>query len=219
MDYKELLEKFKQFLNEIDISDFDKYIKNEEAKIKVRQPMTNEQKIKELEDRAEDFKQFKQDLKSTNNWIKTQILSKDEKINQINKGLNEITEVYKSFVKDAKAEIEELKKPKCEIDNGGKFGINFGRITCFETASHREYYSKGMQIYLALAKFAEKYDPTEKYRAWEYGSAHWCVLKLFGEWGVAPNFTNYCPTTIYFSTKELAEAALQMLKDEKLIIV
>lgn len=159
-----------------------------ESKLKESLEITNEQKIKELEDQ----------------------------------------------IKAKQAEIEKLKKPKHDLYMpavGCDYFIpvhdSAWKTTCFMSPTlngayfadkeQADYYARKRYIFDTLANFAAHNDPTEKDQEWNGVVAHWCVLKMEGKWNIAYDMDNYNPTTVYFSTKELAGAALEMLKRENLI--
>ena len=158
---------------------------------KQEQSMTNEQKIKKLEKRIECEQQL------INNCVERQ--------------------------ENLQAEIEELKKPKYELYsgniNGGCYCFKQSKYVRFELLRQRDYYQNQAEIFNALANFAAHNDPTEKDRAWDGESHHWFIAYSANtkNLDVLLSQTFRCLTIVYFSTEELAEAALQMLKTEKLI--
>lgn len=168
--------------------------------------MTNEQKIKELEAA----------LKCGNEYFE------------------ELAKIRKENNDRIKAEIEELKKPKHNLytptagcvyfipvhDEAWKTNCFMSPIlngAYFADKKQADYYASKRYIFDILANFAAHNDPTEKDQEWNGVVAHWCVLKMEGKWNIAYDMDNYDPATVYFSTKELAEAALEMLKRENLI--
>jgi predicted RNase H-like nuclease (RuvC/YqgF family) len=185
------------------------------------QPTTNDKT--DYTKLAQEMIDIEKKIKELNKQIKEleQPMTNKQRIKELEKQLACTYENYIQYSAEIQAEIEELKKPKYEIDNNGVYSIGLEKYSRFETMSHRGYVSKGLQIFLALAKFAEKYDPDEKYKARDGENTHWSLF--FNEeekkYQIYSNTNWKQPTVIYFSTEELANAALQMLKDEKLIIV
>lgn len=117
-----------------------------------------------------------------------------------------------------KSKHDLLRKEDCEkyysvILSGG---VIYDR---FETLQSVEYYARGMRIYTALANFADHNDQNEKHRNWDGENLHYYIkLVTNTKFYYVENSDHWRnPTTIYFSTKEMTETALQMLKDEKLI--
>ena len=149
--------------------------------------MTNEQKIKELKKRIECEQQL------INNCVERQ--------------------------ENLQAEIEELKKPKYELYagniNGGCYCFKQSKYVRFELLRQRDYYQNQAEIFMALANFAAHNDPDEMNRDWDRSNIHWFITDAIYPADYNSSFKN--PTTIYFSTEELAKAALKMLKTEKLI--
>jgi len=179
------------------------------------------------------FNAGERDMERVKQWLKDnpkeQSMTNEQKIKwleaEIQKAKDRITneQAYTNFyIKERQAEIEELKKPKYELyrlkNPTEKYysmilsgsGLN----DRFEKLQDAEYYAKGMRIYIALANFASHNDPTEKDRAWDGKLHHWYIYA--NENADCIRFDKDL-TTIYFSTEELAEAALQMIKDERLI--
>jgi len=141
------------------------------------------------------------------------------------------------------AEIEELKKPKYELfvptkndsfcfmqDSGTvsthreldqSLEYSGGIYNWFEVDKSAEcnYYAKQRQIFDALANFAAHNDPTEKDIAWNGLTKHWHIKynKINKTYYINYTTDNTCLSLVCFSSFELAEFALQMLKDERLI--
>jgi len=148
------------------------------------QPMTNEQKIKELE--------------------------------------KQLACTYENYIKlstKLQAEVEELKKPKYELCKDGAKTIlrNINKYDSFNNDSCVDYYKQSLIIFTALANFAAHNDPTEKDRAWDGQNKHWSIGLEFSKCEIVHSSNHKSVESIYFSTAKVAEAALQMLKDEKLI--
>jgi len=175
-------------------------------------------------------------------------MTTEQKIKELEKRIECEQALIKNCIshqENLRAEIADLKKPKYELfvptkndhfcfmhDDGtcstqrqieplldySKGIYNWFKIT---DAIQCGYYAKQRQIFDALANFAAHNDPTEKDRAWDCKTMHY----FLGEDIDTGDCLITCvdrfrhPTTPYFSTEELAEAAFQMLKDEKLIIV
>jgi len=155
--------------------------------------MTNEQKIKELKKRIECEQQL------INNCVERQ--------------------------ENLQAEIEELKKPKYELWKpiNSKYYRVADFIGCtydkFENSEAARYYAKHRQIFDALANFAAHYNPTEKDRAWDGKTTHWCLRYDVKENKYYVDNFIFCKEVcqIYFNNGQIAIAALEMLKSEKLI--
>jgi hypothetical protein len=184
------------------------------------------------------FKQYQKELFGiTQDNPKEQPMTNEQKITNADK-IKGLEELIRRF----KAEIEELKKPRWELyeptkkdsfcfmhENGQAstyrdvlpLTYSSGIYNWFKTTSAIQCgcYAKQRQIFDALANFAAHNDSTEKDRAWDGINEHWSIF--FNE---DENKYQYCcnsswklPTVVYFSTIELTKAALQMLKDERLI--
>ena len=158
-------------------------------------------------------------------WIKDnpkeQIMTNDEKIKELENQIKYLNGNHDQHITGILKEIQELKKPKYELWEpiNSKYyrvpdfiGCNYDK---FENSEAARYYAKPHQILDALANFVAHNDPEEINRAWDGENFHWFILDVHSP--IDYNTTLKNPTTIFFSTKELAEAALQMLKSEGLI--
>ena len=149
-------------------------------------------------------------------------MTNDEKIKELENQIKYLNENHDTYVTGILKKIQELKKPKYELYMPKPTDICYcpilmcgDKYSCFKDQEQCKYYGYQRQIFDALANFASHNDPTEKDRAWDEENLHWFILDVHSH----PDYnrTSKNPTTIYFSTKELAEAALEMLKSEKLI--
>jgi len=155
-------------------------------------------------------------------------MTTEQKIKELEKRIECEQALIKNCIshqENLRAEIADLKKPKYNLraynkSNGG-YDMDNSRYNTFLDRWNRDYYGNQRKIFDALANFAAHNDQTEKDRAWNGKNEHWCVIKnnIDNKYEIYIWNKYSIPNVVYFSTEELAEAALQMLKDEKLIIV